>query len=208
MGAAVAHRVDTVVFDIGNVLIEWDPRHLYRQLIPDTAAMDRFLAEICTHDWNLQQDRGRTWEEAVAERIALFPEHEALIRAYSERWHDMVPGEVPGTVALLEALRAAGVPLYAITNFSTEKFRECQARFPFLRGFRDVVISGVERLLKPDPAIYRLLLARNGLEAGRCLFIDDSEKNVRGAEAVGMRAHHFRDAATLAVALRELGFPV
>jgi 2-haloacid dehalogenase len=196
---------DTVVFDIGNVLIQWDPRHLYRRLIPDEAAMERFLAEVCTDAWNLEQDRGRTWAEAVAERTALFPQHEALIRAYSERWHDMVPGEVPGTVALLEALRARGVPLYAITNFSVEKFAEAQARFPALRGFRDVVVSGTERLLKPDPAIYRLLLARNGLEAARCLFIDDSEKNVRGAEAVGMRAHHCRDAPRLEAELRTLG---
>jgi 2-haloacid dehalogenase len=197
--------LDTVVFDIGNVLIQWDPRHLYRRLIPDEAEMERFLAEVCTDAWNLEQDRGRTWAEAIAERVPLFPQHEALIRAYSERWHDMVPGEVPGTVALLEALRARGVPLYAITNFSVEKFAEAQARFPVLRTFRDVVVSGTERLLKPDPAIYRLLLDRNGLEAARCLFIDDSEKNVRAAEAVGMRAHHFRDAARLEAELRGLG---
>lgn len=117
----------------------------------------------------------------------------------------MVPGEVPGSVALLEALRTAGVPLFAITNFSAEKFALTQARFPFLRGFRDVVVSGAERLLKPDPAIYRLLLERNGLAAARCLFIDDSAKNVAGAQAVGMHAHHFRDAAGLADALRAHG---
>ena len=197
-------RVDTVVFDVGNVLIRWDPRHLYRRLFAEEAAMERFLAEICTDAWNLEQDRGRTWEAAIAERIALFPEHETLIRAYSDRWPEMVPGEVEGVPALLEALRGAGVPLYAITNFSAEKFVLSQARFPFLRRFRDVVVSAHERLLKPDPAIYRLLLDRNGLQAGRCLFIDDSEDNVRGAEAVGMRAHHFRDAATLAEELRRL----
>jgi 2-haloacid dehalogenase len=197
--------LDTVVFDIGNVLIQWDPRYLYRRLIPDEAEMERFLAEVCTDAWNLEQDRGRTWAEATAERVALFPQHEALIRAYSDRWHDMVPGEVPGTVVLLEALRRRDVPLYAITNFSVEKFAEAQARFPFLRGFRDVVVSGAERLLKPDPAIYRLLLDRNGLEAAGCLFIDDSEKNVRGAEAVGMRAHHFRGAPRLEGELRALG---
>ncbi len=198
-------RVDTVVFDVGNVLILWDPRNLYRKLLPDPAEMERFLAEVCTDAWNLEQDRGRSWAEAIAERLPLFPQHEALIRAYSERWHEMVPGEVPGTVAVMEELRAAGVPLYAITNFSTEKFAEAQVRFPFLRQFRDVVVSGEEKLVKPDPAIYRRLLARNGLEAGRCLFIDDSEKNVRGAEAVGMRAHHFREAGTLRAALVELG---
>ena len=198
-------RVDTVVFDVGNVLIRWDPRHLYRRIFDDPAEMERFLAEVCTDAWNLEQDRGRSWAEAVAERVALFPAHEALIRAYSDRWHDMVPGEVEGSVAILEALREAGVPLYAITNFSAEKFTEAQARFPFLRGFRDVVVSAAERLLKPDPAIYRVLLDRNGLDAGRCIFIDDSERNVRAAEGVGMRAHHFRDAPTLAAELRGLG---
>jgi 2-haloacid dehalogenase len=156
----------------------------------------------------MEQDRGRPWAEAIAERVALFPQHEPLIRAYSERWHEMVPGPVEGTPEILDGLLAAGVPLYAITNFSTEKFAEARARFGFLNRFRDVVVSGEERLLKPDPAIYRTLLDRNGLEAGRCLFVDDSEKNVRGAEAVGMRAHHFRDAAGLARALRALGLDV
>ncbi len=196
-----------VVFDVGNVLIEWDPEHLYRKLIPDAAERADFLARICTSDWNLEQDRGRRWAEAVAERTALFPDHGPLIAAYSDRWHEMVPGEVPGSVAILEGLREAGVPLYAITNFSSEKFAEAQARFPFLTRFIDVVVSAEERLLKPDPAIYRCLLDRNGLTATDCLFIDDSEKNVIGARAVGMKAHHFRDAEGLRAALRAEGLP-
>ncbi len=200
-------QVDTVVFDVGNVLIRWDPRNLYRKLIRDPAEMERFLAEVCTDDWNLEQDRGRNWADAIAERVALFPRHASLIRAYSERWHEMVPGEVEGTVSILESLRAADVPLFAITNFSAEKFAEAQQRFAFLGGFRDVVVSAHERLLKPEPAIYRVLLDRNGLDAGRCLFIDDSARNVRGAEAVGMRAHHFRDASGLAAELRSLNLP-
>ncbi|WP_203076880.1 HAD family hydrolase [Falsiroseomonas ponticola] len=196
-----------VVFDVGNVLIEWDPEHLYRKLIPDAAARADFLGRVCTMEWNLEQDRGRRWAEAVAERTALFPDQAALIAAYSDRWHEMVPGEVPGTVAILEGLREAGVPLYAITNFSSEKFAEAQARFPFLARFIDVVVSAEEGLLKPDPAIYRRLLDRNGLAASDCLFIDDSEKNVVGARAVGMRAHHFRDAGALRAALRAEGLP-
>ncbi|WP_439548008.1 HAD family hydrolase [Falsiroseomonas sp.] len=196
-----------VVFDVGNVLIEWDPEHLYRKLIPDAAGRADFLARICTMEWNLEQDRGRRWAAAVAERTSLFPDQAPLIAAYSDRWHEMVPGEVPGSVAILERLREAGVPLYAITNFSSEKFAEAQARFPFLTRFIDVVVSAEEGLLKPDPAIYRRLLDRNGLAASDCLFIDDSEKNVIGARAVGMRAHHFRDAAGLAAALRAEGLP-
>jgi 2-haloacid dehalogenase len=197
--------VDTVVFDVGNVLIQWNPRHLYRKLFTTEAEVEAFLAEICTDAWNLEQDRGRTWADAVAERVALFPRHEALIRAFSDRWQEMVPGEVPGTPAILEDLRAAGVPLYAITNFSAEKYDEACERFPMLRGFRDTVVSAHVRLVKPDPAIYRLLLDRHGLDAARCLFVDDSAANVRGAAAVGMRAHHFQDAAGLAAELRALG---
>lgn len=198
--------IDTIVFDVGKVLLEWDPRHLYRGLIAEDAAMERFLAEVCTPAWNLEQDRGRPWAEAIAERSALFPDQAHLIRAFREGWHAMIPGPVPGSLDLLEALRARGVPLFAITNFAADTFAECLPRFPFLaEAFRDVVVSGREGVVKPDPAIYRLLLDRNGLAAGQCLFIDDSAANVRGAEAVGMRAHHFQDAAGLEQALRGFG---
>lgn len=201
-------RISTVVFDVGNVLIRWDPRFLYRRLIPDEAQMERFLAEVCTSDWNLEQDRGRSWADAVAERVALHPEHEALIRAYDRDWHQMVPGVVDGSVAILEELEELGVPLYAITNFSTEKYAEALDRFPFLGRFRDTVVSAHERLLKPDPAIYRLLADRNGFDLRTAVFIDDAEKNVRGAEAVGMAGILFTDPADLRLRLRDLGLPL
>ncbi|MCY1707840.1 HAD family phosphatase [Pannonibacter sp. SL95] len=201
--------VTTVVFDIGNVLIEWDPEYLYRRLIPDEAARRHFLTEICSPAWNLEQDRGRSWSEAVAECVARHPGHADLIRAYDEGWHEMVPGEVPGTAGLLEELVAADVPLYAITNFSNEKFAEAKARFPFLAtSFRDTVVSAEERLLKPDPRIYEVLLERNGLTAEACVFIDDSLKNVEGARAVGMAAIHFTGAEPLRLELRRMGFGV
>jgi 2-haloacid dehalogenase len=203
---APAARVDVVVFDIGNVLLDWDPRHLYRDLIADPAERERFLAEICPPGWNLEQDRGRPWEAAIAERVALFPQHAALIRAFREEWHRMVAGVVPGSVELLAALRTREVPLYAITNFAADTFEECVPRFPFLRdAFLDVVVSAHVGLVKPDPAIYRLLLERNGLAAARCLFVDDSPANVRAAEGLGMHAHHFRDAAGLEAVLRGAG---
>jgi 2-haloacid dehalogenase len=201
--------VTTVVFDIGNVLIEWDPEYLYRRLIPDEAARRHFLTEICSPAWNLEQDRGRSWSEAVAECVARHPGHADLIRAYDEGWHEMVPGEVPGTAELLEELVAADVPLYAITNFSNEKFAEAKARFPFLAtSFRDTVVSAEERQLKPDPRIYEVLLERNGLTAEACVFIDDSLKNVEGARAVGMAAIHFTGAEPLRLELRRMGFGV
>lgn len=194
-----------VVFDIGNVLVHWEPRALYRKIFASEAEVDWFLSHVCNHDWNLEQDRGRSFAEAVKEASARFPEHADAIAAYDLRWHETVLGAIDGSVAILAELAARGTPLYAITNFNQDKFRETVARFPFLRTFRDIVVSGDERVIKPDPAIYRLLLARNGLRAETCVFIDDSEKNVRGAEAVGMKAIHFTSPEALRAELTTLG---
>lgn len=196
----------TIVFDIGNVLIGWDPRALYRKVFDDPARMEWFLAEVCHHEWNLEQDRGRLFAEAVAERTALFPHLADEIRAYDERWPETVTGPIEGSVAILAAVRAAGIPNYAITNFSSEKFAVAQEMFPFLRGFDGIVVSGDEKLVKPDPAIYRVLLDRYGLAAADCLFIDDSAANVEAARSVGMAAHHFTGPEEMAAALDRLGF--
>ncbi|WP_417772195.1 HAD family hydrolase [Stappia sp.] len=200
---------DTVVFDVGNVLIQWDPRHLYSKLFPEPAAAERFLSEILPPEWNLEQDRGRSFAVAIEERLSVHPEHEEAIRAWDERWHEMVPGAIEGTVALLDELKDAGVPLYAITNFSAEKFPECIERFPFLgNSFRDTVVSAHEKLVKPDPRIYEVLLERNGLEAAQTVFVDDSPANITGARGVGMHAVHFTGSDALRLALRDHGFPV
>ncbi len=155
--------------------------------------------------WNLEQDRGRTFEEAIAVATALHPDHADAIAAYHLRWHETITHAIEGTVSILEELKAQGTPIYAITNWHQDKFRETRARFAFLGYFRDIVVSGDERVVKPDPAIYRLLLDRNGLEASACLFIDDSPKNVAGAEAVGMKAHHFTSPERLRAELTRLG---
>jgi 2-haloacid dehalogenase len=201
--APVTSRITTVVFDIGNVLIQWDPRHLYRRIFATPEEVEHFLSTICTSAWNLELDRGRPFTEGVAELVARHPEHEAAIRAFDERWSEMVPGLVPGTLALMERLETRGVPLYAITNFSREKFAEARLRFPFLDRFRGVIVSAHVRLLKPAPAIFELLLGRYRLEARECLFIDDSAANVAGARAAGLAAHHFKDATGLERALIE-----
>jgi 2-haloacid dehalogenase len=202
-------RPRVVVFDIGNVLLEWDPRHLYRKIfLGDEERMETFLATVCTVDWNLEQDRGRRWAEAVAERVALHPEWREEIAAYDARWLEMVPGVIAGTVAILERLRAADVPTYAITNFSTEKFAVARERFPFLGGFKDVVVSGEVGLVKPDPEIFALFLARNDLNAGDCLFVDDVADNIATAYAAGFIAHHFTTPEAFASVLRAHGFPV
>lgn len=205
----MTNAVTTVVFDVGNVLIEWDPDHLYRELIPDLAERHRFLTEICSMEWNLEQDLGRDWASAISELVARHPDHADLIEAYSNRWHDMVPGEIAGTVAILSELKASEIPLYAITNFSSEKFAEAQGRFPFLASsFSDIVISAEERVLKPDRRIFDTLLNRNGLEASSCVFIDDSERNIDGARAAGLKALHFTHPDTLRQDLKQMGFPV
>jgi 2-haloacid dehalogenase len=194
-----------VVFDIGNVLVHWEPRALYRKIFASEDEVEWFRANVCTSDWNLEQDRGRSFAEAVREATARFPEHADAIAAYDLRWHETMPGPIDGTVGILEELRQRGTPLYAITNFNQDKFRETLERFAFLRTFRDIVVSGDERLLKPDPAIYRVLLERNGIDAAACVFIDDSEKNVRGAEAVGMKAIHFTTPQALRADLAGMG---
>ena len=196
------------VFDVGNVLIRWDPRNLYRKLIADEAEREDFLARICSPEWNLEMDRGRAFAEGVAERVALFPQHEALIRAFDERWLETLDGAVEEAVAILEELRAAGVKTYAITNFSREKFALTRTRYPFLDSFEGIVVSAHEQLLKPDPRIYALLCERHGLAPADCIFIDDSLANVEGARAFGMQGHHFKTAAELRTDLRQQGLPL
>ncbi|NVK36201.1 MAG: HAD family phosphatase [Rhodobacteraceae bacterium] len=201
--------VSIVVFDVGNVLIEWDPNHLYEELIPDPAERTDFLTNVCSMEWNLQQDLGRSWAEANEILIAQHPEKKALIEAYSARWHDMVPGAIKGSVDILEELKTVGVPLYAITNFSSDKFSEAKKRFPFLsNSFLDTVVSADERVLKPAPEIYEILFKRNNLSPAECVFIDDSEKNVIGARATGMHAIHFQNPDQLRSELRKLALPV
>jgi 2-haloacid dehalogenase len=202
---ALSTAVTTIVFDIGNVLIEWDPRHLYRRIFATTEEMERFLATVCTSAWNLELDRGKPFEQGVAELVDRFPHHQEAIRAFDQRWDEMVPGLVEGTLALMERLEARGVPLYAITNFSAEKFEIARRRFPFLDRFRGVVVSAHEGRVKPDRRIFEILLERYGLRAEECLFIDDSAANVAGARAIGMSAHHFKDAAELGKILVEMG---
>lgn len=201
--------VTTVVFDLGNVLIQWNPRNLFRQIYgADEAGMEFFLSEVCNTAWNEQQDRGRPWKDAIAEAIARHPAHEANIKAYFERWAEMIPGEVEGTVDVLAQLRALGVRLLALTNWSAETFHIAEARFPFLQWFEGIVVSGREGLIKPDPAIFQLLIERYQLHPSTTTFIDDSVHNVDAANHAGLRGVHFRDARELRGQLLALGVPL
>jgi 2-haloacid dehalogenase len=198
-----------VVFDIGNVLINWDPRLLYRKLFATEAEVDHFLTTICPPEWNLEQDRGREWRFAEELLIAKHPAYAEPIRAWRARWHEMVPGAIDGTVEILKQLKQSGVPLYAITNFASDTFKEAQTRFPFLAtSFMDIVISGQEKLLKPDAAIYQVLLKRNQLKASDCVFIDDSPKNVAAANSLGITGLLFESPEKFRADLSALGFRV
>ena len=194
-----------VVFDVGNVLIHWDARLVYRDDFSTDAEIDDFLTEIGFGPWNLEQDRGRTWDEAVALKSAEFPQHASLIHKFHTNWHDAVPGHIDEGVEALSLIQDSGAPVYGITNFSAEKWAECQDRFDFLNGFKDVVVSAHERLIKPDPAIFELFLVRNGLKAEDCLFIDDSAANVATADSLGFDTIHLTDPKCLIGKLRVRG---
>lgn len=182
-----------VVFDLGGVLIDWDPRYLYRKLLADEAAVEEFLATVCTPEWNAEQDRGRPFAEGVAELVERYPVHAAAITAYHERWTEMLGGDIGGTVELLAELRATGVALYALTNWSAETFGIARERFEFLSWFDGVLVSGEERIIKPDPAIFRLLLDRFGLDPQATFYVDDSPVNVAAARELGFDAVRFTE---------------
>lgn len=200
--------IEAVIFDFGGVLIDWSPHHLYRKLIVDDAQRQWFLDEVCSSDWNLEQDRGRDWEEAIALKVAEFPEHEGLIRAYRDRWPEMCGGTIAAGLDLHGKLKAADVPLYGLTNWSEDTFTVGQEMFPVLSDFRYIAVSGRLKMIKPDPAIYHHILDTCGLSADSCLFIDDVEKNVIGARAVGLKAIQFTDPVEVARQMRALGLPV
>lgn len=201
--------VDTVVFDLGGVLIDWNPRHLYRKLFgADETAMEAFLEHVCNGAWNERQDRGRSWAEAVEEAVARHPAHAAHIRAYHERWEEMLGGALHDSVAILRELKAAGVRVLALTNWSAETFPIAERRFDFLAWFDGIVVSGREGLMKPEPEIFRLLVERHRLEPSRTVFIDDHPRNVDVALAVGLRALRFVEARRLRTELIGLGLPL
>jgi 2-haloacid dehalogenase len=199
-------RPTAVIFDVGRVLYDWDPRFLYRRLIEDDRALDAFLRDVVTHDWHFQHDAGRDFADTAAELTALYPQHAELIAAWGPRFLESIGDPLPGMPALVDELEARGVPLYAITNFSHEFWPPFRAReAAMFDRFRDVVVSGAEKLVKPDAAIYRLALDRFGLEAGSTVFIDDNAANIDGARDVGLIALHFTGEPKLRRELVELG---
>ena len=194
-----------VVFDIGRVLLHYDPKIPFNRLIPDDDARLWFFDNVCTHEWNVEQDRGRSWEDAEALLIEQHPDHETHIRAFRANWHDMVPHAYEDSVVIMRGLIADGHDVTMLTNFASDTFREVQKRFDFLNETRGVTVSADIGAIKPDRRIYDTHVADFGLEPGATLFIDDSPANVNGAQAAGWHAVHFTGADKLRADLKDYG---
>ncbi|HSO78397.1 MAG TPA: HAD family phosphatase [Bacteroidales bacterium] len=201
-------RIKAVVFDIGGVLIDWNPRHLYRKIFTNEAEMEKFLTEICTYDWNQVQDGGKLFSEATAELTAKYPEHTAHIAIYYDRWKEMLGGEIKDTVGLFNELKSSGMPLYALTNWSHEAFPWAYEMYDFMKQFDGIVVSGFEKVMKPDPEIYRRLTERYGINPAESVYIDDNRPNVDAAAKLGFHAIHFTSAGQLRSELKILGLSV
>jgi 2-haloacid dehalogenase len=200
-------NIQAVIFDLGGVVIDWDPKLLYRKIFDgDNAKMEMFLSEICHQEWNEKQDAGRSLAEATRERVALHPEWEREIRAFYGRWIEMVGGPVPGTAEIMRELAARGVRLFALSNWSAETYPLVRGRFAELDLFEKIFISGEHGCAKPDERFYRIALDGIGLPVEQMLFIDDSRKNILAAERLGLRSLFFTDAKALRGDLLAMGF--
>lgn len=197
-------QIKAIVFDIGHVLIEWNPRHLYRKIFEDEQEMEHFLESVCTAEWNEALDCGLDWKEALTERIEKFPEYEIQIKAYHERWDEMVPDALWNTVEIMEQLRDKGFPIYSITNFHHETFAHAAQRFPFLNEFDGIVVSGEVRQIKPESAIFHTFLEKYNLIAQTLLFIDDRADNIESAKKIGFNGIVFKDANQLQTELKAM----
>jgi len=199
-------NIKAIVFDYGNVLLDWNPRNVYRRYFPhDPEEMERFLREINFMEWNAQQDRGRPFEEGVAILSEQFPQYADLIRAYYENWSDSIGEIYTGTIEILKQLKQAGYPLYGFSNWSAETFPLVRAKHDFFDLFDDMVISGAVGFVKPEPEIYQIMLEKIGRPAPECLLIDDSLSNIQQANKIGFATIHFESPPQLEKELKQLG---
>ena len=195
----------TVIFDLGGVLIDWNPRYLYRKLMKSETEIEYFLSHICTPAWNAEQDAGRPFREGVAVLQARYPQYADLIAAYHLRWEEMLGEAIGESVKVLRQVKNTGRRVYALTNWSAETFHPTRKRFSFLGEFEGIVVSGEEKIAKPNPALFEILLQRYGIEAAQAVYIDDSAENIATAKRLGLHAIHFQDAAQLRRELHACG---
>lgn len=203
-----ATAVDAVVFDIGGVLIDWDPRYVYRSLFANPADMEAFLTTVCTQDWHRTHDLGEDIAQSCRRLARLHPEHEDAIMAWAERGEEMIAGQFDPAVQILGELKAARVPCFALSNMEAETYPLRRDRFAFMKWFDGLVISGLERVAKPDRRIFEILLRRHRLRPEATVFIDDSAANVDAARELGIRGLHYTSAPRLRTDLRSLGLPL
>lgn len=198
-------NIRAIIFDFGNVLVRWDARNLYKRYFPTLQAVDLFLQQIHFAEWNQKQDAGRSFHEGVAELSKEFPQYTELIRAYDTYWEESLVNEITETINLAKQLKSNGLSLYILTNSSAEKFPLAKQKYPFLEElFEDIIVSGEHKLLKPDPAIYRLTLQRINRKANECIFVDDSLPNIETARLLGFHAIHYHSPAQLKQELQNL----
>jgi 2-haloacid dehalogenase len=198
--------IKNVIFDLGGVLIDWNPKHLYRKIFKDETEMEKFLDEVCTSDWNEEQDAGRSLAEATETLVKEHPQHEENIRAYYGRWEEMLGGAIQGTVDIFKKMKASGnFKIYALTNWSSETFPIAVKRYDFLQWFDGALVSGDEKMRKPFPEFYDLLFKRYNLKPEETLFVDDNLRNIKAAEKTGMKSIHFTSSEKLKEQLEEAG---
>lgn len=205
----MTNTINTIIFDLGGVLIHWDPRRLYRKIFDTEAEIDYFLTHVCTSDWNEQQDAGRSLQEGTDLLVQQHPNYEQPIRAFYGRWEEMLGGPVEGTLNILEQLKQnSRYQLYALTNWSAETFPIAQERYGFLQWFKGILVSGHEGIKKPDPKIYQLILDRYGIDPATALFIDDNLRNVQASNDFGLPAVHFQSSEQLRKTLTKKGVAI
>lgn len=198
-------KIETIVFDLGGVLVDWSPNYVYETLIPDAEKRKWFFDNICTSDWNEEQDAGRLIQTATADLVAKHPEYKVEIEAFYGRWEEMLKGQIDGTVQILkELVEAKTHRIYALTNWSAETFPVALQRFEFLQWFEGIVVSGTEKTRKPFADFYQILFDRYDIDPATAVFIDDNAKNIVGSEAVGMRAIHYKNPEQLRKELENL----
>lgn len=202
----MSQTIKAILFDFGNVLLEWNPRYVYRRYFPDDdEAMESFLREVNFMEWNAQQDKGRTFAEGVAILAQQFPQYSDLIQAYHDHWSDSIGEHLDGTVKILKRLKGAGYPLYGLSNWSAETFPIARRKYDFFELLDDIIISGEVGSIKPEPEIFEIALRRIGKPAGECLFIDDSLANIEQARKMGFVTIHFQSSEQLEQKLQKLG---